>query len=71
MHRHAAETRHLAEAAMEQGFAGVHIVTYPLSALESSGLPLKPALEPYSPGIHVHRPEPVGDYKVGGGGVYI
>lgn len=52
---------------MEAGFASVHIITYPLSTLEKSGLPLKPSVEPYSQGIHVHRPEPVGDYKVNRG----
>lgn len=49
---------------MMEGFESVHIVTYPLSVLEGSGLPLKAAVEPYSAGIQVHRPEPVGDYKV-------
>ena len=35
-------------------------------AVSVAGLPLKPLdrLQPYSPGITVERPEPVGDYRV-------
>jgi len=63
---HSTEARNLAESAIKAGFKSVHIVTYPLDHLENSGLPLKPldTLPPYSEGIHVHRPGPVGDYKV-------
>ena len=63
---HSTEARNLAEAAIAEGFHSVHIVSYPISILEQSGLPLKPldTISPYSPGIEVHRPEPIGDYKV-------
>ena len=63
---HSVEGRNLAEAALERGFDEVRIVTWPLDRLETSGLPLKPldSVLPYSPGIHVERPDPVGDYKV-------
>lgn len=63
---HSTEARNLAEAAIASGFHSVHIVSYPIDTLEASGLPLKPleTISPYSEGIHVHRPEPVGDYKV-------
>jgi glycosyltransferase involved in cell wall biosynthesis len=56
----------LAEAALLSGFEGVDIVSYPLDVLKASGLPLKPldTIPPYSAGIEVHRPEPLGDYKV-------
>lgn len=63
---HSVEGRNLAEAALTRGFDEVRIVTWPLERLAESGLPLKPldTVLPYSPGIHVERPEPVGDYKV-------
>lgn len=63
---HSVEGRNLAEVALTRGFDDVRIVTWPLERLESSGLPLKPldSVLPYSPGITVERPEPVGDYKV-------
>jgi hypothetical protein len=61
---HSGEARNLAEAALQRGFDDVRIVTWPLEAL--TRLPLKPldAVLPYSPGITVERPEPVGDHKV-------
>ncbi|MWB98246.1 glycosyltransferase family 4 protein [Agromyces seonyuensis] len=63
---HSVEGRNLAEAALQRGFDEVRIVTWPIERLETSGLPLKPLdhLLPYSEGIFVERPEPVGDYKV-------
>ena len=63
---HSGEARCLAETALERGFTEVRIVTWPLAALETAGLPLKPLahVQPYSPGIIVERPEPVGDYRV-------
>ncbi len=63
---HSVEGRNLAEAALERGFDEVRIVTWPIERLEAAGLPLKPLdrMLPYSPGIIVERPEPVGDYKV-------
>ena len=63
---HSGEARNLAEAALLRGFTEVRIVTWPLDLLERSGLPLKPldGVLPYSEGIEVERPEPVGDYKV-------
>jgi glycosyltransferase involved in cell wall biosynthesis len=63
---HSGEARNLAEAALHRGFTEVRIVTWPLDLLEASGLPLKPldGVLPYSEGIEVERPEPVGDYKV-------
>lgn len=63
---HSGEARCLAETALERGFTEVRIVTWPLAALEAAGLPLKPLahVQPYSPGIIVERPEPVGDYRV-------
>jgi glycosyltransferase involved in cell wall biosynthesis len=63
---HSGEARNLAEAALVRGFTEVRIVTWPLDLLERSGLPLKPldGMLPYSEGIEVERPEPVGDYKV-------
>lgn len=63
---HSGEARNLAEAALLRGFDDVRIVTWPIDRLEASGLPLKPLdeISPYSPGIVVERPEPVGDYKV-------
>ena len=63
---HSVEGRNLAEAALERGFDEVRIVTWPVERLEATGLPLKPLdrMLPYSEGIIVERPEPVGDYKV-------
>jgi glycosyltransferase involved in cell wall biosynthesis len=63
---HSGEARNLAEAALHRGFTEVRIVTWPLDLLETSGLPLKPldGVLPYSEGIEVERPEPIGDYKV-------
>jgi len=63
---HSVEGRNLAEAALERGFDEVRIVTWPIDRLEATGLPLKPLdrMLPYSDGIIVERPEPVGDYKV-------
>ena len=63
---HSVEARNLAEAALLRGFEDVRIVTWPIDRLEASGLPLKPLehLLPYSPGITVERPGPVGDYRV-------
>ncbi len=61
---HSGEARNLAEAALLRGFDDVRIVTWPIAAL--SELPLKPldSVLPYSPGITVERPAPVGDFKV-------
>ena len=63
---HSTEARNLAEAALKSGIKNVHIVSYPLDVLAASGLPLKPldTISPYSPGITIDRPEPMGDYKV-------
>lgn len=63
---HSTEARNLAEAAARMGIRNVHIVSYPFDTLETSGLPLKPieTISPYSDGIVVDRPEPLGDYKV-------
>lgn len=63
---HSIEARSLAETALARGFADVHILSWPLERLSSGGLPLKPLdrVLPYSPGITVERPEPVGDYRV-------
>ncbi|WP_083915195.1 glycosyltransferase family 4 protein [Ilumatobacter nonamiensis] len=63
---HSGEARNLAEAALTRGFDDVRIVTWPITALLAAGLPLKPleSVLPYSAGITVERPEPVGDYKV-------
>ena len=63
---HSTEARNLAEAAVRNGIERVHLVTYPISTLQDSGLPLKPltALPPYSKGIEVDRPVPIGDYKI-------
>lgn len=63
---HSGEARNLAEAALERGFDEVRIVTWPIDRLSEVGLPLKPVdrVLPYSPGIVVERPEPVGDYRV-------
>jgi glycosyltransferase involved in cell wall biosynthesis len=63
---HSGEARNLAEAALTRGFDEVRIVTWPIDRLQAAGLPLKPLdrVLPYSAGIVVERPEPVGDYKV-------
>ncbi|MBD5787322.1 glycosyltransferase [Cellulosimicrobium terreum] len=63
---HSGEARNLAEAALERGFTDVRIVTWPVERLQEAGLPLKPldTVLPYSAGITVERPGPVGDYKV-------
>jgi glycosyltransferase involved in cell wall biosynthesis len=63
---HSGEARNLAEAALDRGFDEVRIVTWPIDRLQAAGLPLKPLdrVLPYSPGIVVERPDPVGDYKV-------
>jgi len=63
---HSGEARNLAEVALTRGFTDVRLLTWPVEALEAAGLPLKPldGLLPYSPGITVERPEPVGDYRV-------
>lgn len=63
---HSGEARNLAEAALLRGFDDVRIVTWTIERLRETELPLKPIEEisPYSPGITVERPEPVGDYKV-------
>ena len=63
---HSGEARNLAEAALHRGFDDVRIVTWPIDRLVETGLPLKPldGVLPYSPGITVERPAPVGDYKV-------
>ncbi len=68
---HAGEARNLAEVAVRNGFTDVRIVTWPLATLQASGLPLKPldTVLPYSPGIVVERPAPVGDYRVPDGRV--
>ncbi len=61
---HSGEARNLAEAALVRGFDDVRIVTWPIEVL--GAFPLKPLdrVLPYSPGITVERPDPVGDYKV-------
>jgi glycosyltransferase involved in cell wall biosynthesis len=63
---HSGEARNLAEVALTRGFDDVRIVTWPIPTLQASGLPLKPLdmVLPYSDGITVERPDPVGDYKV-------
>jgi glycosyltransferase involved in cell wall biosynthesis len=63
---HSGEARNLAEVALQRGFTDVRIISWPLDLLATSGLPLKPldGVLPYSQGIEVERPEPVGDYKV-------
>jgi glycogen(starch) synthase len=63
---HSGEARNLAEVALTRGFTDVRLLTWPVPALEAAGLPLKPLdrLLPYSPGITVERPGPVGDYRV-------
>ncbi|TDC53556.1 glycosyltransferase [Jiangella ureilytica] len=63
---HSGEARNLAEVALTRGYDDVRIVTWPIPALQAAGLPLKPldSILPYSEGITVERPEPVGDYRV-------
>ena len=63
---HSGEARNLAEVALTRGFDDVRLLTWPIATLQATGLPLKPLdrLQPYSPGITVERPEPVGDYRV-------
>ncbi|WP_306204663.1 glycosyltransferase family 4 protein [Actinoplanes sp. RD1] len=63
---HSGEARNLAEVALTRGFTDVRLLTWPIDALEAAGLPLKPLdrLLPYSEGITVERPGPVGDYRV-------
>ena len=63
---HSGEARNLAEVALQRDFTDVRIITWPLDLLATSGLPLKPldGVLPYTQGIEVERPEPVGDYKV-------
>jgi glycosyltransferase involved in cell wall biosynthesis len=63
---HSGEARNLAEVALHRGFDDVRIVTWPIPTLQAAGLPLKPldSVLPYSAGITVERPDPVGDYKV-------
>jgi glycogen(starch) synthase len=63
---HSGEARNLAEAALTRGFTDVRLLTWPLERLSAAGLPLKPLdrIQPYSSGITVERPEPVGDYRV-------
>ncbi|SDB83425.1 Glycosyltransferase involved in cell wall bisynthesis [Raineyella antarctica] len=63
---HSGEARNLAEAALHRGFDDVRILSWPIERLQATGLPLKPldSILPYSPGITVERPDPVGDYKV-------
>ncbi len=63
---HSGEARNLAEVALTRGFDDVRLLTWPIATLQAAGLPLKPLdrLQPYSDGITVERPEPVGDYRV-------
>lgn len=63
---HAGEARNLAEVALQRGFDDVRLVTWPIPALEAAGLPMKPfdTILPYSDGITVERPEPIGDYRI-------
>jgi glycosyltransferase involved in cell wall biosynthesis len=63
---HSGEARNLAEAALGRGFADVRLLTWPIDVLQAAGLPLKPLdrIMPYSQGITVERPEPVGDNRV-------
>jgi glycosyltransferase involved in cell wall biosynthesis len=63
---HSGEARNLAEVALTRGFDDVRLLTWPIATLQAAGLPLKPLdrLLPYSPGITVERPDPVGDYRV-------
>lgn len=61
---HSGEARNLAEAALQRGYDDVRIITWPIESL--GAFPLKPldSVLPYSRGITVERPAPVGDYKV-------
>ena len=63
---HSGEARNLAEVALTRGYDDVRLLTWPISTLQAAGLPLKPLdrLLPYSAGITVERPPPVGDYRV-------
>ncbi|SDF43641.1 Glycosyltransferase involved in cell wall bisynthesis [Lentzea fradiae] len=63
---HSGEARNLAEVALTRGFDDVRLLTWPIPVLQAAGLPLKPLdrILPYSAGITVERPEPVGDYRV-------
>ncbi|HEU5474257.1 MAG TPA: glycosyltransferase [Actinophytocola sp.] len=63
---HSGEARNLAEVALTRGFTDVRLLTWPVPVLKAVGLPLKPLdrILPYSKGITVERPEPVGDYRV-------
>ncbi|MFI5838640.1 glycosyltransferase [Catenuloplanes sp. NPDC051500] len=63
---HSGEARNLAEVALTRGFDDVRLLTWTIPTLQAAGLPLKPLdrLLPYSDGITVERPEPVGDYRV-------
>jgi glycosyltransferase involved in cell wall biosynthesis len=63
---HSGEARNLAEVALTRGFDDVRLLTWPIATLQAAGLPLKPLdrLQPYTPGITVERPGPVGDYRV-------
>jgi glycosyltransferase involved in cell wall biosynthesis len=63
---HSGEARNLAEVALTRGFDDVRLLTWSIKTLQAAGLPLKPLdrLLPYSAGITVERPEPVGDYRV-------
>lgn len=63
---HAGEARNLAEVALTRGFDDVRLITWPIDILAAAGLPMKPleSVLPYSPGITVERPQPVGDYRV-------
>src|SRR3954447_26084512 len=63
---HSGEARNLAEAALTRGFTDVRLLTWPRGGRWAAGLPLKPLdrIQPYSLGITVERPEPVGDYRV-------
>src|SRR6056297_2250139 len=63
---HSGEARNLAEAALTRGYDDVRILTWPIDALQAAGLPLKPldSVLPYSRGITVERPDPIGDYKI-------
>jgi glycogen(starch) synthase len=68
---HSGEARNLAEVALTRGFDDVRLLTWPIPTLQAAGLPLKPLdrLLPYSDGITVERPEPVGDNRVPDGRV--
>lgn len=63
---HSGEARNLAEVALTRGFDDVRLLTWPIPVLQAAGLPLKPLdrILPYSEGITVERPGPVGDYRV-------